>query len=275
MAEVHLVAEEEVLVEDKEKVNFIKSSKQALNGSLFGMIAPAIIPTILVLLATLIIDLFDPALQSNEIYEQVVNEISKMGFAYSLLANFTYILILLGLILIIKRENFYKILRSIKDVFKSKKKILYALGGVIAIILFSLIYNFIMVDILKIGAEISPNQEEVESFILLNPFFGFVAVCIFAPLWEEIAHRYCLFGGLYKKNKVLAYIVSALIFMAGHAIFSIRTIPELLTLPPYAISGVVLCYIYEKTDNLGTSITAHFTNNFISYVLIMLSSYVF
>ena len=45
---------------------------------------------------------------------------------------------------------------------------------------------------------------------------------------------------------------------------------ELIYLPPYLISGILLCYAYDKTDNLGSSMIAHSLNNLVSFLGIVL-----
>ena len=43
-------------------------------------------------------------------------------------------------------------------------------------------------------------------------------------------------------------------------------IDELIALPSYIISGVVMALAYTNEDSIATSIIAHMTNNFIAFV---------
>ena len=45
---------------------------------------------------------------------------------------------------------------------------------------------------------------------------------------------------------------------------NVDIVRELLLLPPYMFSGIILAYAYDKTDNLSTSTAIHALNNLIS-----------
>ena len=111
------------------------------------------------------------------------------------------------------------------------------------------------------------------SLIKNNALLGFLSVCVFAPIVEEITYRYCVFGGVARKKKWLAYLVSGLIFALMHFISSVmefgfgkELLMECIYIPPYLFSGLALCYLYDKSANLGSSIIAHFINNLISFL---------
>ena len=167
-----------------------------------------------------------------------------------------------------------KVWNILKNIFNSKA-VKYALVGVVVIILFSFFYNSITISIFNLNEVGNENQVAVVDMITKTPFLAFFIIVILAPLVEEFAYRYSLFGGLLKKNKILAYIVSAFVFMAMHAILSLMSysghelVKQLIALPPYAFSGLVLCYIYDKSGYLGSSILAHVLNNLIGYLLLL------
>ena len=168
-----------------------------------------------------------------------------------------------------------------KNIFKKMFSVgTFKLGAVIAVslIMFSITYNIIISNILDLESAGNANQDNVISLILSQPILGFLSVVVLAPIVEELTFRYCVFGGLYNKSKKVAYIVSSVVFMAMHSIASFISIGainkellmELVFLPPYLISGVLLCYAYDKTDNLGTSMIAHSLNNLVSFLSIVL-----
>lgn len=83
---------------------------------------------------------------------------------------------------------------------------------------------------------------------------------IIAPIVEEVFFRGCLFGGLYKYGRALAYAVSVLGFsllhVAGFMItdFSFSQIAQLIL---YVPASVALAYCYEKSGNIWASIAMH------------------
>ena len=86
-----------------------------------------------------------------------------------------------------------------------------------------------------------------------------------------------MFGGLCKYKKIVAYVVTAFVFMAMHGIssygqaggFNKEFLIELVYLPPYLFSGLALAYVYDKTNNIGSSTLAHIINNLISFLAIV------
>lgn len=124
------------------------------------------------------------------------------------------------------------------------------------------------------------NQEALVEMTKQTPILLGICVVIFAPIFEELAYRYALFGTLHKKNRVLAYVVGLTIFGLIHfsfdALFSgdiERIKVELINLPSYLICGGVLCYAYEKEESLLSSMTAHATNNLIAFIQMMILVY--
>lgn len=83
---------------------------------------------------------------------------------------------------------------------------------------------------------------------------------IVAPIVEEVFFRGCLFGGLYKYGRVLAYVVSVLCFsllhVAGFMVmdFSLSQIAQLIL---YVPASVALAYCYEKSGNIWANIVMH------------------
>jgi len=148
--------------------------------------------------------------------------------------------------------------------------------GVLCIIGFSIVYNSSIISIFNLGDSGNANQEGVVELIKSNAFLGFLSVVILAPIVEELTYRYCIFGATCKKKKWIGYLISSIVFMAMHSLssflsygFSKQLLTEMLYLPPYLFSGLALCYLYDKTDNLGSSFIAHLLNNLISFLAIV------
>jgi membrane protease YdiL (CAAX protease family) len=92
-------------------------------------------------------------------------------------------------------------------------------------------------------------------------YFGFMAV-VMAPVVEEIFFRGLLYTGIkqagYKRG---AFWASSLFFAFVHA--------NVMTFIPLTVLALVLVWLYEKTGNLLSCITAHATFNLVNFVLLI------
>lgn len=88
------------------------------------------------------------------------------------------------------------------------------------------------------------------------PFFSFFIGVIIAPIFEETYFRGCLYPVLRNKwNLQSAIIVNGLIFAAWH--LSGGMLSMLIGFIARALGGMALCYLYEKTGSLYSSMTCH------------------
>lgn len=96
---------------------------------------------------------------------------------------------------------------------------------------------------------------------LQQVYFGFMAI-VMAPVVEEIFFRGLLYTGIkqagYKRGAVW---VSSLFFALVHA--------NVMTFIPLTVLALVLVWLYEKTGNLLSCITAHATFNLVNFVLLL------
>jgi membrane protease YdiL (CAAX protease family) len=133
-----------------------------------------------------------------------------------------------------------------------------------------------MVDLTLFGPTMeNANQQAIESLMMDSPVVGVLMAVVLAPVIEELIFRYYVFKGLEKRNIYLAYAVSSLGFVAIHLIASIGTpffLQDLRSIPVYAVGGIVFCYAYHKTKNIGVNIGAHMIYNAIATILVFVSS---
>ena len=142
--------------------------------------------------------------------------------------------------------------------------------GAACLISFSVLYSFVSTNL---GATISNNQNLTMQIIKQYPSVGLIILGFVGPIVEELTYRLGLFSSIRKHNRIGAYLVVSLIFGLIHFNFSSINTPnqlinELINFPSYALSGAILCFIYEKYG-LENSILAHILNNLISVVQIM------
>lgn len=93
-----------------------------------------------------------------------------------------------------------------------------------------------------------------------------IGTVILVPVVEETLYRGVLFGQLRRKNAVLAYIVSVLVFSSIHVIGYIGYYPPmrlLLCLLQYFPAAVFLAWTYEKAGTIWAPILIHMIVNLI------------
>ncbi len=91
-----------------------------------------------------------------------------------------------------------------------------------------------------------------------------IGTIFFVPVTEELLHRGFIFGVLQRKSRVLAYLVSTLVFASIHITGYIGSYPAgtlLLCLVQYLPAGLCLGYAYEKADSIFCPILMHMTIN--------------
>lgn len=106
--------------------------------------------------------------------------------------------------------------------------------------------------------------------IVINSFWSYlgwiIASCVFAAFCEEILFRGVIESGFRKWGIKVAVGCSALIFMIMHG-SATQTIHQFIV-------GVIVGYIFYKTNNLWLGVLVHFFNNFIPITEVYLLSLV-
>lgn len=98
--------------------------------------------------------------------------------------------------------------------------------------------------------------------ILFSQDFALMAVgtVLLVPVAEEFLYRGFVFGSLYPKNRVLAYLVSTTLFCAIHIIGYIGVydpVTLLLCFCQYIPAGLCLAWAYRTADNIFAPIFMH------------------
>jgi membrane protease YdiL (CAAX protease family) len=103
------------------------------------------------------------------------------------------------------------------------------------------------------------------NWILVFLFFAIILI----PALQEMFYRFYLYWGLRNRfGRFWAYSAPALLFSLGH--FPINSGQTVL----FLLSSLILTYIYERTQNLGSSIIAHILWNGIWYAAAYLFAWV-
>ena len=106
---------------------------------------------------------------------------------------------------------------------------------------------------------ISENEETVRTLIDSYPLYMAFNVMIYAPITEEIVFRKSIKDICPNSN--ISILLSGLIFGGLHVISSLDTPLGFLHLIPYCSLGFLFAYLYKKTDNIFSTITAHSIHN--------------
>lgn len=192
--------------------------------------------------------------------------------------NLVYILaealVLLILIIIFNK----RITKDWKDFKKNYKK--YLKQGLICwfigfIIMFmsNIIINMIIVDG-GMAANESANREVLNQF----PIYSILAMCIMAPVCEELLFRASFKNGF---SKAITFCLFTGILFAGMHVatgieswsisYLIKNWQQLLYFIPYSSVGIAFGYVFYKTDNIFSSISMHMFHNSLSVAFILLA----
>jgi uncharacterized protein len=182
--------------------------------------------------------------------------------AHAYIIDTAITLITMSLMLFIMRKHIPKILEGFKDIK------IYTLA--LKLYLLIMVLNIIMgLFITEQGA----NQEAINNMVKNSPYTQFIAVVIFAPIMEEIIFRFVIFRSILHKNRILAYVVSSLIFGSVHLIMSVfqgSLGQDIILLPVYTMLGAVFAYAYDSSGKLSAPIMAHMLNNLVAFLPMIL-----
>ena len=125
----------------------------------------------------------------------------------------------------------------------------------------------------EVDAINSVNQSTIEGFIKISPILMTITCSFIGPFYEEVLFRMGMKKMIGKKYMFI--ISSGLLFGLLH----IFPLSEGISLElgiiqsiSYVTMGIFFAYVYEKSNNIFTTIGLHFLNNFIS-VLVMLKMF--
>ncbi len=154
------------------------------------------------------------------------------------------------------------------------------------------------------------NQSGLSTYMKASPIMMFFPIVLFAPFTEELTYRIGLVDSLGSKNRWVGIIVSAIIFGLIHFSFEsifyytryddllkqsssvlqksvdalgnityytkeemrLSMLNEFLNLPTYICAGLVFSFGYAFTGKISTSMTAHITNNLLSFIMMLISA---
>ena len=111
------------------------------------------------------------------------------------------------------------------------------------------------------------NDTTISAQIQDAPRVTLLIIVFLAPFVEEVLFRGLVFGNLKSKSRVVAYLVSCLLFALIHVWqFAVvqQDITYFLLMVQYLVPGAVLAWAYESSGTLWTSIGLHAVANALS-----------
>ena len=139
-----------------------------------------------------------------------------------------------------------------------------------AMLLLNIAINGLLLLIMENGE--NPNNAAVVD-MAVETGGPIAALAIFlAPIVEELIFRAGIFGGLRKKSRLAAYLLSIVLFALYHVwSYALEDPVMLLYAVQYVPISYLLCRCYERTNSIWGSILLHMLVNFISLkALVML-----
>ena len=121
----------------------------------------------------------------------------------------------------------------------------------------------LLIKALGIGED-NPNNSAIEEMLEQDRGIIIAMTVFLAPIVEECIFRGGLFCGLYRKNRYLAYVVSIVLFSVYHVwqyALAAQDISYLLYAVSYIPASVALCWAYERSGSIWTSIFFHMSFN--------------
>lgn len=117
------------------------------------------------------------------------------------------------------------------------------------------------------------NNETVGALISDNQYVMMAITILIAPIIEETLVRGLVFGSIRPTSRVMAYIVSVVLFTLMHNWQYFAAYPAgkvLLSCIPYIPASVALAWTYEKAGTIWASISLHAIINALSFGLLQL-----
>lgn len=162
-----------------------------------------------------------------------------------------------------------KLFNDLKDYFSKVSNFSDSLKywgiGFGLMILSNLIINLFILDTTG-----STNESLVRDSLKIYPVIGFLSVSVVAPFVEEMIFRFSL-RKITGRNKYFP-LISALVFGFVHTLAGLKggNYLELLYTIPYGALGYTFGYVYNKSDNIFSSVVSHMIHNTLVYTLLML-----
>ena len=128
--------------------------------------------------------------------------------------------------------------------------------------------NFLIMTLSPL--EIAENEQSVITLISISPVISFIFAAFVGPFVEEMIFRKAFKDAIVSKWAFI--LISGIVFGALHVIDSITSFYDLLYIIPYSCLGIFFAKAYYDTNNIFSSISMHVFHNFMTIMLLFISS---
>lgn len=146
----------------------------------------------------------------------------------------------------------------------------YLLAALSGFGMYMLLNHALSVTILMAWPDFANVNNAAISTIFDGHFFLMaVGTVILVPLAEELLFRGLIFRALYRKNSVLGYVISILVFSAIHVLSYIGRYDPLVLIIcfiQYIPGALILSESYARTDCIFVPVLIHMTLNFFATI---------
>lgn len=106
-----------------------------------------------------------------------------------------------------------------------------------------------------------PNIVEGEFYMIMKDRWGYLVVGLLAPLAEEMVFRGAVLRSLlrWKENPWIGIVISAVLFAVIHM--------NPAQMPHAFLIGLLLGWLYYRTDSIVPGVVYHWVNNTVAYVM--------
>ena len=108
------------------------------------------------------------------------------------------------------------------------------------------------------------NDSAVMDSVAQNYTLMSIGTIILAPIAEEVLYRGVVFGCLHKKNAILGYVISTVVFSLIHIVSYIHLYDPMALLCSFLVylpAGLCLAWAYAKSGNIIAPILIHIAVN--------------
>lgn len=130
-----------------------------------------------------------------------------------------------------------------------------------------MITSNIIISIVTNGG-IAANEQSVRDLIDKAPIYMIFQIAVYAPITEELIFRKSLINVF--NNKYFYIMVSGILFGGMHIILSLSSVLDLLYLIPYCSLGIALAALYNKTNNIFSTISIHSFHNILTFCIYLI-----
>lgn len=181
---------------------------------------------------------------------------------YMLVCDITYMFLLLAIYYKSIKKDFTEYFKKFATNFETSFK--YYFVGLIIMLISNLIITFCF------SKANAGNEELIREYIDKMPLYMIFSISIYAPFVEEIIFRKSIkeiFSGNNFAIKYIYILTSGLIFAGMHLVGQITNPQDYLFIIPYGALGLTFAALYQKTNNIFSTIMVHFLHNTITIIL--------